>query len=92
MAIFVESESFDFDSVTDSRKGETRGMDVWIHCHYREFTAKYSTPDSILTVNIKLNIIVGTLFQYVIRIHVAHISISLSAKPRSTFQNIDNVG
>ena len=36
---------------TDSKKGETRGMDVWIHCYYREFTAKYSTPDSILTVN-----------------------------------------
>ena len=35
----------------DSKKGETRGMDVWIHCYYREFTAKYSTPDSILTVN-----------------------------------------
>lgn len=52
---FVESKNFAFDSEKDSKKSETRGMDVGTHCYYREFTAKYSTPYSILTVNIKLN-------------------------------------
>ena len=42
-------------------------MDVWIHSDYHEFTAKYSTPDSILTVNnYKLYSIIysSTLYAY----------------------------